>query len=75
MHPTKLGSDSASRSTGFSKLNRPAHRCLNASGLRFKTHLAISSAKLEVRMDSLLRFLQSSRVMALNGLRMMPLSP
>src|SRR5438105_14858119 len=39
--------------TGFSKLNSPAHRypCL-----RFKRHLAISPARLEARMDSLLSF-------------------
>ncbi len=30
----------------------------DASGLRFETHLAMSSARLEVRMDSLLPFLQ-----------------
>src|SRR5712692_1564275 len=37
--------------TGFSKLNHPAHRypCL-----RFKRYLAISPARLEARMDSLL---------------------
>jgi hypothetical protein len=39
--------------TGFSKLNSPAHRypCL-----RFKRHLAISPARLQARMDSLLSF-------------------
>src|SRR5207244_3589301 len=39
--------------TGFSKLNRPAHRYLC---LRFKRDLAISPARLEARMDSLLSF-------------------
>ncbi len=42
---------------GFSKLNHPAHRCL---GLRFATHLAMCHARLEVRMDSLLPFLQGT---------------
>src|SRR6266849_2175792 len=36
--------------TGFSKLNRPAHRYLC---LRFKRRLAVSPARLEARMDSL----------------------
>ncbi len=49
-----LGKESASCSIGFSKLNSPAHLCLC---LRFKRHLAISPARLEVRMDSLLPFL------------------
>jgi hypothetical protein len=49
-----LGKESASCSIGFSKLNSPAHRCLC---LRFKRHLAVSPARLEVRMDSLLPFL------------------
>ena len=40
---------------GFSKLNHPAHRCLD---LRFATHLAMCHARLEVRMDSLFPFLQ-----------------
>src|SRR5712692_9957971 len=40
--------------TGFSKLNRPAHRYLC---LRFKRRLAVSPARLEARMDSLLPFL------------------
>jgi len=39
---------------GFSKLNSPAHRYLC---LRFKRDLAISPARLEARMDSLLPFL------------------
>src|SRR4029077_20205856 len=39
--------------TGFSKLNHPAHRYLC---LRFKRHLAMSPARLEARMDSLLSF-------------------
>src|ERR1019366_6524621 len=39
----------------FSKLNHPAHRCLD---LRFATHLAMCHARLEVRMDSLFPFLQ-----------------
>jgi hypothetical protein len=39
--------------TGFSKLNHPAHRYLC---LRFKRHLAVSLARLEARMDSLLSF-------------------
>src|SRR6266851_10096739 len=48
-----LGIESASCSIGFSKLNSPAHRypCL-----RFKRHLAMSPARLEARMDSLLSF-------------------
>src|SRR6266550_7318086 len=41
---------------GFSQLNSPAHRCLC---LRFKRHLAVSPARLEVRMDSLLPFLSN----------------
>src|SRR5260221_10929190 len=49
-----LGTESASCSIGFSKLNSPAHRCLC---LRFKKHLTMSPARLEVRMDSLLPFL------------------
>src|SRR6267154_3007015 len=48
-----LGRESASCSIGFSKLNSPAHRYLC---LRFKRYLAISPARLEVRMDSLLSF-------------------
>src|SRR5712691_7877630 len=48
-----LGTESASCSIGFSKLNSPAHRYLC---LRFKRHLAISPARLEARMDSLLSF-------------------
>src|SRR6266478_7548510 len=48
-----LGTESASCSIGFSKLNSPAHRYLC---LRFKRYLAISSARLEARMDSLLSF-------------------
>src|SRR6266700_2724973 len=48
-----LGKESASCSIGFSKLNSPAHRYLC---LRFKRHLAISPARLEARMDSLLSF-------------------
>jgi len=39
--------------TVFSKLNSPAHRCLC---LRFKRYLAMSPARLEARMDSLLSF-------------------
>src|SRR5246127_1785981 len=49
-----LGTESASCSIGFSKLNSPAHRYLC---LRFKRYLAISPARLEARMDSLLPFL------------------
>src|SRR6202043_1440915 len=45
--------ESASCSIGFSKLNSPAHQYLC---LRFKRHLAISPARLEARMDSLLPF-------------------
>ena len=48
-----LGMESASCSIGFSQLNSPAHQCLC---LRFKRHLAVSPARLEVRMDSLLPF-------------------
>src|SRR5260370_30206525 len=48
-----LGRESASCSIGFSKLNSPAHRYLC---LRFKLHLAMSLARLEARMDSLLSF-------------------
>src|SRR6266478_1639403 len=48
-----LGRESASCSIGFSKLNSPAHRYLC---LRFKLHLAMSPARLEARMDSLLSF-------------------
>jgi hypothetical protein len=48
-----LGTESASCSIGFSKLNSPAHRYLC---LRFKRHLAMSPARLEARMDSLLSF-------------------
>ena len=40
--------------TGFSKLNRPAHRYLY---LRFKRDLAISPARLEARMESQSPFL------------------
>ena len=46
-----LGMKSASRSTGFSQLNGPGHRYLC---LRFKRRLAVSPARLEARMDSLL---------------------
>ena len=42
---------------GFSKLNHPAHRCLD---LRFATHLAMCHARLEVRMESLSPFLWGS---------------
>jgi hypothetical protein len=49
-----LGTESASCSIGFSKLNSPAHRYLC---LRFKRHLTMSPARLEARMDSLLPFL------------------
>src|SRR6266853_4589050 len=49
-----LGRESASCSSGFSKLNSPAHRYLC---LRFKRYLAISPARLEARMDSLFPFL------------------
>ena len=38
---------------GFSKLNSPAHQYLY---LRFNRHLAIPTARLEARMDSLLSF-------------------
>src|ERR1700682_1571503 len=48
-----LGMESASCSIGFSKLNSPAHQYLC---LRFKRYLAISPARLEARMDSLLSF-------------------
>src|SRR5215471_2215830 len=48
-----LGTESASCSIGFSKLNSPAHRYLC---LRFKRHLAMSPARLKARMDSLLSF-------------------
>jgi hypothetical protein len=48
-----LGTESASCSIGFSKLNSPAHRYLC---LRFERYLAISPARLEARMDSLLSF-------------------
>jgi hypothetical protein len=48
-----LGTELASCSIGFSKLNGPAHRYLC---LRFKRHLAMSPARLEARMDSLLSF-------------------
>src|SRR6202049_4728934 len=47
------GTESASGSINFSKLNSPAHRYLC---LRFKRYLAISPARLEARMDSLLSF-------------------
>src|SRR5216683_6841060 len=51
--PSSTRTESASCSIGFSKLNSPAHRypCL-----RFKRRLAISPARLEARMDSLLSF-------------------
>src|SRR5260370_11557744 len=49
-----LGMEAASVSTGLSQLNSSAHRCLC---LRFKKHLTMSPARLEVRMDSLLPFL------------------
>ena len=45
-----LGTESASCSIGFSKLNSPAHRYLC---LRFKRYLATPPARLEARMDSL----------------------
>ena len=45
------GTESASCSIGFSKLNGPAHRYLC---LRFKRLLTASPARLEARMDSLL---------------------
>src|SRR6202047_1401255 len=48
-----LGTESAPCTIGFSKLNSPAHQYLC---LRFKRHLAISPARLEARMDSLLPF-------------------
>jgi hypothetical protein len=48
-----LGTESASCSIGFSKLNNPVHRYLC---LRFKRYLAISPARLEARMDSLFSF-------------------
>ena len=48
-----LGMESASCSIGFSKLNSPAHQYLC---LRFRRYLAISPARLEARMDSLLSF-------------------
>ena len=48
-----LGTESVSCFIGFSKLNSPAHRYLC---LRFKLHLAMSPARLEARMDSLLSF-------------------
>src|SRR5882762_326990 len=48
-----LGRESASCSIGFSKLNSPAHRYLC---LRFKRYIAISPARLEARIDSLLSF-------------------
>src|ERR1700730_1280632 len=48
-----LGTELASCSIGFSKLNSPAHRYLC---LRFKRYLATSPARLEARMDSLLSF-------------------
>jgi hypothetical protein len=51
--PPPLGTESASCSIGFSKLNSPAHRYLC---LRFKRCLATSPARLEARMDSLLSF-------------------
>src|SRR5580693_2247923 len=38
----------------FSKLNSPAHRC---PCLRFKRHLAVSSARLRAKMESLSPFL------------------
>src|SRR6266566_8284800 len=44
-----LGTESASCSIGFSKLNSPAHQSLC---LRFKRYLTISPARLEARMDS-----------------------
>ena len=47
------GTESASCSIGFSKLNSPAHRYLC---LRFKRHLAMPPARLKARMDSLLSF-------------------
>jgi hypothetical protein len=48
-----LGTESASCSIAFSKLNSPDHRYLC---LRFKRHLAMSPVRLEARMDSLLSF-------------------
>ena len=46
-----LGTESASCSIGFSKLNSPAHQYLC---LRFKRHLTVPPARLEARMDSLI---------------------
>src|SRR5215475_6895786 len=48
-----IGTESASCSFGFSKLNSPAHQYLC---LRFNRHLAMPPARLEARMDSLLSF-------------------
>ena len=48
-----LGTESASCSIGFSKLNSPAHRYLCP---RFKRCLTTSPARLEARMDSLPSF-------------------
>src|SRR5580704_7943659 len=48
-----FGTESASCSIVFSKLNSPAHQYLC---LRFKRNLAMSPARLEARMDSLLSF-------------------
>jgi hypothetical protein len=45
--------ESASCATGFSKLNHPAHWYLY---LRFNRHLAMTTARLEARMDSLFSF-------------------
>ena len=51
--PSSSWRESASWKIVFSKLNSPAHRCLC---LRFKRHLAMTPARLEVRMESLLSF-------------------
>src|SRR5215469_4421731 len=48
-----LGTESASCSIGFSKLNSPAHWYLY---LRFRYHLAMAPARIEARMDSLFSF-------------------
>ena len=48
-----LGTESASCSIGFSKLNSPAHWYLS---LRFRWHLTMSPARFEARMDSLFSF-------------------
>src|SRR6516165_5585042 len=48
-----LGTESASCSIGFSKLNSPAHWYLYR---RFRSHLTMSPARVEARMDSLFSF-------------------